>query len=308
MLGKDLILEKFDTVYSSRMIRCDLKTQIAFIEGFLIGLDNYKFELAISSYISNKYNIDIEFASVIEQLEHVSELSNVDIIQVFYEIIHSSPEETETKKKERFIDEFEEQSFNQSNNEEFFEIPNLGTVKEGMYLTLKGNEKDRYKSTKFFDRNLKKTSWDLFYPSDTNDFKHVLFYYEENENVITYSRALSLFDSTTFKIIKLSREGGRLIVYTEIFRVDLIKALESGELEIVNNDFKIDDFSLLEDLFRTQINTYIMGLVEFNSFSELVGKRSFEFLFQFKKKWHKYERSIHTSDINPEWHPLYSGC
>ncbi|WP_299432844.1 hypothetical protein [uncultured Aquimarina sp.] len=265
---------------------------ISFIKGYLFAKDDKELEHYISRYLSQKYQINIEYTTLLEQIDHYAYNANKDILRGFCILlreIYDCKDEIKQQKGFEYRDDLK------NKKEPIIKKPIIdgGIIKVGDIIKLGNTIKEDYKHSKFYNASLRNPSWDLFYPS-FKDYKHLSFYFpEKNEMQLTYfGQVRRIFSNSVVKIKHLFLEDEKLIAYTNLFRIEVEKALEQREIEIIKSDYTEIDLTFLKD----KVRNYTIGITEYMTLSELIGKWCFDNIPLFNKIWHNY-----TRDMNGNW-------
>lgn len=285
--------------------KSDSSKNIYFLEGFLLGKNDKNLEKNIRLYLIKVYDIDDNYFTFLEMVEYYAFIKNNNLIDALYTLLNE-------------VNNFNFETINSQGTHfkssyKYFkpETRLVGKKVESKfigrddYVFLNDKIGECYKKNKFFDKNLKNSSWELFYPSDRSDFKFINFYsaqdpsdysgsndYSNIQNVKKYTLLdplFRIFSGTYSKVKEIVEENGVLIVYTDLFRIELENALEENEITIISKEnVEINDFS---DLIE-KINLYMIGFSGYPIMSELIGTWCFSNLHKFKKKWYNYYRNI----------------
>ncbi|WP_299462064.1 hypothetical protein [uncultured Microscilla sp.] len=269
---------------------------ISFIKGYLLGKNDKDFEEQVSLYLNRVHQINIEHNTWIEQLDHYAFKQNesfnlVDgLVNVLDELDHFrgvlKHERQEIRDNFTILDEHKGIEQGQG------KLKDGTIVKVGDLIQLADKIGEDYKACRFYDASLRAPSWDLLYPSQ-KDFEEVYFYADSEDNFITnFGRVRRLFSDTISKVKAISINDGCLIVYTDIFKINMENALQKEEVFIVDsqNREKILDLARVSEEFQY----YSMGIL---TAQELFNRDVFLRLPLSNKKWYKYHQSI-----NGSWH------
>lgn len=167
------------------------------------------------------------------------------------------------------------------------QLKNGTNIEVGSVIQLCDKIGDDYKKTKFYDGTLRNPSWELFYPSE-KDFEYVFFYYEGDENTTSFNfgRVRRLFSDSISRIKYISVHEGVVYIYTDLFKIEIEKALEVQEVKILDTAQDLTDFSFFISRFKEDCHKIMPKILEFIDFWCY-----FDF-FRFKKTWQRYNSSI----------------
>ncbi|MEW7291731.1 hypothetical protein [Aquimarina sp. 2304DJ70-9] len=272
----------------------EINTLVSFIEGYLLGKNDKKLINYISTYLNQEHHINIEYTTLIEQIDHYAYNQNKNLLDGFCSLLHEIYRYNGILKQDLTLDykdkfeKIKEPISKKVSKEE-------DILKVGDFIKLGDIMQEDYKRTKFYDSSIRNPSWDLFYPSKS-DFKCIAFYFQEdNEMKLTYfGKVRRLFSNSIVRINSLFIEDGQLIAYTDLFRIEVEKALELNEFEIVDSTKKpLDLYDLNEN-----ISNYTMGFLV-GSLQKIINDWSFNSFSSFHKKWHNYNR-----DVNGNWYAV----
>lgn len=172
------------------------------------------------------------------------------------------------------------------------QLKNGSTLNVGDVIQLSDKIGEDYKKTKFYDKSLRNPSWELFYPSE-KDFEYTSFYYEGNENTkpFNFGSVRRLFSNSTSIIKYISIQYEVIFVYTNLFKVEIEKALEMQEVKILDKNkelVNITDFSN----FITEIRNNQYKHSSMLKMLELIDHWCFDSFSSLKKEWQKNHVSI----------------
>lgn len=277
----------------------DKNNYVSFIVGFLAGKNDDGFTRHISQYLHQVHQINIEYNTWLEQLDHYTykqnkNMSLVSGLRALLEEIEEYP--GKLIENEVIINEEEIDWDGEPKGEvkEQVQLQNGITIAVGDYFQLTDKIGSDYKRTRFYDASLRAPDWDLFYSSE-RDFEHIFFYFEvgeQDDNFITFGRLRRLFSDCTIQIESISIKDNKVIVYSDLFAIFIEDAIANNELKILDkNSIKITDFSnLIEKLL-----TYLQGISEHLTLTEVINKWCFYDLNNLNKPWHNYNQSINGS-------------
>lgn len=174
---------------------------------------------------------------------------------------------------------------------ESIQLKNGTGIRVGDSIKLCDKIGEDYKKTKFYDKSLRNPSWDLFYPSE-KDFEYVFFYYEGDKNTkaFNFGRVRRLFSDSTSIIKYISIQNEVTFVYTDLFKVEIEKALEIQEVEILDKTkclMATTDFSG----FIAEVRKYYFSMPRL---LKAIDEWCFSYFSSFKKEWEKNGVSIST--------------
>lgn len=294
------VFDKYDEMitwaYHYWLTRPDKENLISFLRGYLFAkTEDDHFIDYISLYLNQYHQINIEFNTWIEQIDHYAYNLDLNWFDAFFnllgEILEHQYELTPNKKGityDPILQELSEQLI------EIVELNNGLVLKLGDFIQLGDKIGMDYKQTKFYDAALRNPSWDLFYPSD-KDFKHIDFYLpEENEiEVSVFGKVRRIFSHSISQIKYMGVQNNKIMVYTDNFIIDANEAIQKGEFQVLNvQQINPTDLSGLTE----HLLNYRMGLM---MSEELLSGWTFLDLSIQGKDWRRYFRSI-----NGDWNKI----
>ena len=131
-----------------------------------------------------------------------------------------------------------------------------------------------------------------------NDFKYVSLYYRENSTVGEKARRLFSFTESTIQ--EISSNDGKIIVYTELFAIEIIPAIKYKEVFLKENQVLDDNYFLVEkqlidDLAEFELR-YDLGLITENEKNNLIlTEYAVDYYKLLKAKWN-YMIPTYSSD------------
>lgn len=270
---------------------------ISFIEGFLMGKNDKEFAKRISLYLHKVHQINTEYNTWIEQLDHYTyqqdkEMSLVDgLAKVLQELENYEGDLAgETQEQTSELSCWEEPKGKVLKQEL---VENRTNISVGDFIHLTDKIGEDYKYSRFYNASLRNPSWSLLYPS-SKDFEEVYFYFdnEDNHTITNFGRARRLFSNTISKVEAITMND-KLVVYTDIFKINIKRALQKQEVKIIkasNKSVQTSDLSSVLEEFQY----YSMGLM---TLEELFKRDAFSYLPLRSKDWYNYHQSITGS-----WH------
>jgi len=277
----------------------DNENLISSVEGYLLGEEEHDdFVNYISLYLNKFYQIDVNFNSWRDQIDHYAHLHGLDWLGGFFCLLHEILQHrwdiNDIKKRKEGREYFSKGIKINATGENFLQkikLTNEEYINVGDYIHLRDKIGEDYKKIKFYDPSLRNPSWDLFYPS-TDDFQHIKLYLEEENNaeIHIFGKARRLFSKSNIKVERISLEEEQIIAYSDIFRIEIEEAVKEEEIQIITNNtiqLELTDFS---DLLE-QMNYYNMGIYDY-SLMEVINRWCFYKLGYLNKDWHKFDRSI----------------
>ncbi|MDJ1470989.1 hypothetical protein QNI19_05850 [Cytophagaceae bacterium DM2B3-1] len=259
---------------------------MAFISGYLYAQKENTLERCIRLYLSNKYQIDGKWNSWKEQIDHYAFLNNEKWDEGFFRLIHEIHNDELVFEEESGIAEKDEIVWEQEIEVlDRIHLQDGTSLEVGDVIQLADKIDEDYRQTKFYDVSLRNPNWELFYPSE-KDFDHVYFYISRKEGVkpFTVGRVRRLFSNTLAKIELIGIQKGQLVVYTDLFKIEIEKALQIQEVKLIKKNVPEDSF----------INFISFDLVCFSCFTyeDLINQWSFFELHCLKKEWERYNRNV----------------
>ncbi|WP_299462058.1 hypothetical protein [uncultured Microscilla sp.] len=275
----------------------------SFIKGYLSGKDDKGFEERVSLYLNKVHQINIEYNTWIEQLDHYSYKQNksMSLVEGLGTLLQEMEDYSGKLDEEKALFDEEEICWDgelKGEMKEQIQLQDNTLITVGDYIQFTDKIGDSYKQTKFYDSSLRAPCWDLFYPSE-RDFNHVYFYFdvgEKDERFVTFSRVRCLFSNSIIQIKSISSHKGKVILYSDLFAIELEKAFQEREIKLLsegNGEIELTDFSSLSE----QFDNYIQGISEYPSLRETINRWCVYFLRYLDKPWYKYHQSI-----NGSWH------
>lgn len=139
---------------------------LSFLRGYFAAKSkDSKFVDYLSIYLWREFEINGQFNSWEEQIDHYAFVYGYSWYNAFFRIVH----DIWTKKNiyEIRIEETDRNSENINVHEKLLDIINTDkyNIRVGDFLCLRDKIHDDYKKTKFYNAKLQVPSWDLFYPS-----------------------------------------------------------------------------------------------------------------------------------------------
>ncbi len=140
----------------------------------------------------------------------------------------------------------------------------LSSIKEGSILVLADKILDDYKHCIFYTQTNFDDPYRLFKASKEKDFRYLKLllerrpteFYRNKSFRYTFREVRRLFSGTKTIIKYITEENGEIIVYTDLFRIQIEKALACNEVEVLSSklDFdsneNMDILSFFEDIHR----------------------------------------------------------
>ncbi|OJJ20564.1 hypothetical protein BKI52_19110 [marine bacterium AO1-C] len=280
-----------------RLPKRDKDNYTSFIEGFLIGKNDEPLAKLISLYLNKVHQINIEYNTWIEQLDHYAykqnpSMSLVDaLVCVLQELENYQGDLLD--EIDHSIGELINWEEGKGKEQDKVNLKNGTIVKVGDFICLADKIGDDYKYTRFHDASLRNPSWDLLYPSG-KDFEEVYFYVdgEDSMTITNFGRVRRIFSSLVSKIEVITTNGD-LTIYTDVFKINVEQALEKQEIEIISDHGQKIEATSLSDL-REDFQYFALGLI---TPAELFRRDSFSRLPLRNKSWYKYHQGI-----NGDWH------
>ncbi|EAY25059.1 hypothetical protein [Microscilla marina] len=275
----------------------DKNNYASFIKGYLSGKNDKGFEEQVSLYLNKVHQINIEYSTWIEQLDHYSYKQNrsMNLVESLSTLLEEMEGYSGKLDEEKALFDEEEVCWDGELKGEMKEQIQLQNtlITVGDYIQFADKIGGSYKQTKFYDSSLRVPCWDLFYPSE-RDFNHVYFYFdvgEKDESFVTFSRVRCLFSNSIIQIKSISSHKGKVILYSDLFTVELEKAFQEREIKLLseeNGEIEPTDFSSLSE----QFDNYIQGISESSSLTETINKWCVYFLHYLGKPWHKFNQNM----------------
>ncbi len=264
---------------------------VSFIEGYLIAKNDDRLEKNISDLISHIDNIDCLFNTLIEQIDHYAFNNNKDIYDGFTDLIYklyNYKDEIPSVKDYPFKTKW----LSPSGIKLGESINKNGSIKVGDCIQLGDKILDDYKKTKFYDSDIRNPSWDLFY-SSTFDFKYVSFYHldVENNSYQMVDHAWRILSNSVLKIKFLSYEKNELVAYTEIFRIEIAKALESNEITLVTSKKKPLNEEQIAISLKNSLLANRNGIIDI-PIEKIISDWCYSHIGMFNLTWCNYNRSM----------------
>jgi len=252
----------------------------------------------ISQYLWERHGINPIKNTWVQQVDHYAFEQGMDWDRGFMHLNDTILEEPyELKHKPVYVYEGSAEPLSEyiDNQQENIQLKNGITIKVGDFIQLNDKIDEDYKKTKFYDSSIRNPSWELFYPSE-KDFQYVSFYYKGDDRTdpFSFGRVRRLFSNSTEIIESISVQDGIIFLYTNLFKIEILKALEAGEvtlLESENTDVSqiLSDFSklfpeisFLSDDGKPRRMSHIM---------EELNDWCVAFFSIFKKSWHNFVRT-----------------
>lgn len=248
----------------------------------IIGLKGF-----ISQYLFFAYKIDKFHNLTVEQIDQFGFLLGLNLKDGFERLMHELIDLLKNANISDVTNTFEHQNKSIKNLALDYRFPPIDTssIAPGMKIFLNDKVGDDYKKTKFFDKNLRNPSWDLFYKSELLDFKFVKFsgLHSFTKELTTFERVFRIFSNVCDTVERVERlSSGEINVYTSVFKIDLLSAVAANEVSIINLPLKTNK-SL----------KYLKGMLEIY---EGGNSKSPEFLILLSD-W----IFLHIQSLHPEW-------
>ncbi|TAE47629.1 MAG: hypothetical protein EAY69_06290 [Cytophagales bacterium] len=279
----------------------DENTKI-FLEGYFVGQEKFRirkirnehiksnkntkyndeydtFEWFLGRYLFKEYNINNRYNSITEQIDHYAFLKEKSFKDGFMLLLDEINNLKNTKKYNYLLEEKEEDVKFFTNFEthkiegehlDNVVLKNGIVLRIGDYLEVGDKIGEDYKKLKSFDVTLRNPSWELFYPADDKDFKHIRFCFGEDEkNTEKYllGNAWRIFSETISQIEYIVLEDNKIFVYTDIFKIEIQKAFDEQECKILTNEMLKNSASFRKTIGNSLgsfISNYEMGLITSN--------------------------------------------
>ena len=265
---------------------------ISYVEGYIDGNeDNKNLLQLIGLYLNKKYEIDNVLNTWDQQIEHYNDVKGLNwglgFQALLKEIIENNAFDftVEDKFDEGEVIEMGAQLQNLESEE----------IKIGSVIQLANKLEELYKLTALFDGNIKNPNWELFYPS-SKDFKSIIFYNKAQENSppVIWGSIPRIFSGFTAEIIDIRKQDDKIYLYTDLFSIDLSKALKEQEIKIIKKiEYDQKDKAVVEDLSNS-IYLYRVGaysIPALDSFEKLIARRTLELIGTSNPRdWQNYYR------------------
>lgn len=282
-------------------IKKDESHLISFMKGYLLSKNDKEFINYISMYLHQEYQINIDYTTWIEQVDHYAFSLGKSWYDAFFDLMFELQERQPVLVQENKYEKNESSPKESKRNlHKQTTLQNGITLKVGDYIKLSDKIGEDYKQTKFYNASLRNPSWDLFYPSE-KDFKYLHFYFGEDEasTVTILSPVRRIFSDSIVCVESISSEQKRMFAYSNLFRIDIEEAIINEEIEVIGKSNK-EINSLELAFFAEKIGYHLMGISEYTTFDELLSRWCIYNFHYLQKKWYNYNRSIN----NGEWYKV----
>ncbi|WP_020570690.1 hypothetical protein [Neolewinella persica] len=252
----------------------------------------------IRSYLYFFYGIDGRFNTVIEQVDHYSFLLNLDLKSGYTKLMNELLEIFKCVEASILPIDVEKGSEHLSKKPQRHNslALDIKSIAPGVKIILGNKIQKDFKETKFFDKKIRNPCWNLFYGSDNQDFNFVNIYSKDDhsqERVVS-ERAYRVFSGVCDTIEHIDLDGtNKTTIYTSVFEIDLINALASGEVKILNSEIEANK-SLA--YLKEDLKNYSIGMSQHTNFALFLADWLLAHIHDLHPEWVNFQRNM-----NGEW-------
>lgn len=270
---------------------------ISFLNGYFLSKETDDLRLFIQRFLNRK-NIDVNYNTWMEQIDHYSADSGLDWFNGFFKLINELLSFKEIIEEPKDFGALNPIIIKQLKKyEKEISFSDL-SIKKGDIIQLADNIGDDYLKTKFYNSAIRTPSWELFYPSK-KDFKHITFSIIKSGKSISFGHVRRLFSNSIASVKEVYLEDDTAFIFTDYFKISAKEAYNHGEFRILEKrDFaKVDCHNY--DYLSEKITNYYNGITEYSTITEIINNWCFTNFEEFKKEWYNHNRNM-----NGRWYNL----